>query len=484
MRRSRLALTLQVFLLITMTALAWPAAAGAQGPDTRELRTKYFSIQYSPADYRGAEWYAGVVDGVYDDITELFDYRPATPITFRLLATIESYVQTNPAGVNPGVLAHINTRDRELGVASPRLAAVGGQLATDTIRHELTHLIVSELTQGRLPIGFHEGIAQYVERDHEGRESLIETLRQASQAGKLLDWPSWNTRGRFYSDIATGYAQSYAVLAFLAEQPEGLRAFRRFLHLQGEGLDWSTALERAYGKSVAALETEWRATLPAFLDGGWRTNALAAWDPAPSLKLLAAGDYAAAEEGLQRSLRLYETLERPARADRIRAALEQAQAGRQASETLAQADQLLPAHDFAAAGDAFGRAAALYERSGDAARSEVARRGREIALTGAAGLEHLARAQAAFQAGQYLAARAEAAQAASDLGRAGDQARRAEAERIWHQTATIQRGLGVAALGAGGALLALLALFALRRRQRTRPAWLTQLTAESPGPAL
>ena len=479
MRRSRFAL--QILLLIMITLVAWPAAARADEPDTRELRTKYFSIQYSPSDYRGAEWYAGVVDAVYEDITDLFDYRPATPITFRLLPTIESYVRANPVGVNPGVLAHINTRDRELGVASPRLAAVGGQLATDTIRHELTHLIASELTGGRLPIGFHEGLAQYVERDHVEREALIETLRRARDANKLLSWESWNTRGRFYSDIDTGYAQSYAILAFLADQPEGLRAFRRFLHLQGAGQDWPAALEQAYGKSVTTLETEWRAALPAFLDGGWRTNALAAWDLAPSLKLLAAGDYAAAEDGLQRSLRLYEMLERPAQADRARAALEQARAGRQAGEALARADELLGANEFTAAEDAFSQAAALYERSGDASRAEAARQGREIALAGRAGQDHLARARAALDAGQYLAARSEAAQAASDLSRAGDQARRAEAERIWHEAAVVQRNLGLAALGAGAGLLAILAL---RRRRRPRPAWLAQLTAESPGPAL
>lgn len=471
---------LRLALLILL--LTRPATALAQEPETRELRTNYFSIHYSPSDFRGAEWYAGVVDGVYEDLTDLFDHRPATPITFRLIPTIQGYVEANPMGVNPGVLAHLNMQERELGVASPRLAAAGGRLATDTIRHELTHLIAAELTRGQLPIGFQEGIAQYVERDGEGREGLIDVLRKARTDNKLLTWSRWNDRRGFYADIGIGYAESYAVMAFLADQPDGLVKFRQFAGFLAGGQRWPRALERAYGKDLAALEAEWLASLPAFLETGWQQNRLSSWDLDPALRQLTAGDYAGAEAGLQRSLDLFQALGRTARADRAREALDRAKAGRQAGEVLTRAEDRLATSDYATADAAFEQAATLYDRAGDATRAEAAREGRGVADAGRTGLDHLTRARTALDDNRFLAARAEAAEAAAHLGRAGADERRAEAESIWQTAADVQRNVGLASLGAG--VLAVLAVAGLWRRRSRAVDWIAPLIAEPPAPRL
>lgn len=467
-------------LLALIVGLFWPAAVRADEHETRELRTKYFTILYGATDYRGAEWYAAVVDGVYDDLTELFGHHPAPPITLRFLPTIEAYARANPAGVHPGVLAHINTRDRELGFASSRLSALGGTLAVDTIRHELTHLIVDEISAGNLPIGFNEGIAQYVEREPVERERQIETLRRARSSRQLLSWQSLNTPERFYREIAVGYAQAYSVLAFLAEQPNGVNAFRQFVRTLGEGYNWPVALERAYGRSAVRLESEWRSWLPSFLDHGWRKNVLAAWDLGPALRQIAAGDYAAAEVSLEEAVRLAESLQRPARAVQARTALDQARAGRTATDAWVRAEERLAARDYAAAAPAYAEAAGGFERAGVPGRATLARRAREIALAGSNGRQHLTRAKSAAESHQYVTARAAAERAVIDLGAAGDTGGRAEAERIWETAAAGQRTLGVIALIAGAGLVYVL----FPRRRGDRPEWIAQLTAERPAPRL
>lgn len=470
-------------LLSVLLPLLAPPPVGAQSPDAelRELRTKYFTIQYDPSDYRGAEWYAGVIDGVYDDVTELFGHRPATPISFRLTSSVEEYARENPIGINPGVLAHMNTRERELGVVSPRLAAAGERLATDTIRHELTHLVVSELSNGRLTVGFHEGIAQYVEHDHPDRESLITVLQRAHDGGRLMSWQDLNDREQFYGDIATGYAQAFAVAAFLVERPDGFPTFRRFLTLLGQGQAWPAALEDAYGRRVADLEAEWRAGLPQFLAGGWQNYGLRDWNPESARQLLATGDYVGAASALERSLALYESLGVMARAERIRPDLERARTGRAAAEVFAAGEAELAAGNFSAAEAAYTTAVRDYEAIGDADRTTVARDRLSAAQTGAAAATRLGEARAALSASDIFGAQRAASAAVEGFALAGDQARQAEAEAILDTATSVRRILGAAGLAAGAALLAGLALWTRRLTRAPRP---RDLFPEQPGPVL
>lgn len=479
---SRRLLPLLALLSVLLPLLA-PPLVGAQspGPDTRELRTTYFTIQYDPSDYRGAEWYAGVVDGVYDDVTELFGYRPATPISFRLTSSVAEYARENPLGINPGVLAHMNTRERELGVVSPRLAAAGGRLATDTIRHELTHLIVSELSNGRLTVGFHEGIAQYVEHDHPDRESLITVLQRAHDGGRLMSWQDLNDRDQFYGDIATGYAQAFAVATFLVERPDGFPMFRRFLTLLGQGQAWPAALERAYGRSVADLEAEWRAGLPQFLAGGWQNYGLRDWNPEPARQLLATGDYAGAAAALERSLALYESRGVTARVERIRPDLERARTGRDAAEAFATGETELADGNFPAAEAAYAAALRDYETVGDTNRATVARGRLDAARTGLAAATRLAEARAALSASDIFGAQRAAAAAAEGFALAGDPERQAEAEAILDAATGVRRWLGLAGLVAGAVLLTGFALWSRRLAGPARP---RDLFPEQPGPAL
>jgi hypothetical protein len=425
-------------------------------------------VLYAPGHEAEARWYGAFVSQSYDYVREVFglDRRPGFFV--KLYPDEASYAEANPvAGREHGVLAHARPAGREVGLATSRLRQQTETLRRDAIRHEFTHMVLWTLTGANLPIGFHEGLAQYVEQDLDQRAKFARLLERAADAGQLLSFAELSNQRAFLSRAGIAYPQSYSMVAFLSER----YGFPRVVQLVGamrQEEDLVAAVQATFGRPLGELEAEWRAFLPEFLDGGWRRNELDLWEMAEPQRLLADGRYAEARDGFERAARLFEGLGRAEKLDRARSFLGQSTSGLEATELSRRGSSALELHDYSTAADLLAQAEARWTSVGDDSRRGLAADGVEQARRGVEALGRLEQARAELGAWRIPAARAVALEAGTTFGELGDAARIDEANAVLAEAQALQSRLGLAALGGGGIGLAALG-FAWGARRRARP---------------
>ncbi len=466
-----LALRLAIGLLTALAILvpaAPSAAAEEQGWSRRD--TEHFALRYRADDAAEVDWYAAAAEQSYQFLSELFGYRPAPGIALVFHADEASYVEMNPlAGREEAVLAHARPSAREIGLALWRLRRQSETLRRDAIRHELTHVVLGELSENRLPIGFHEGIAQYVEQDAEQRAKLVRNLRRGAEGGQLLSFADLNRQRAFLSKAAMSYPQSYSVVAYLNDA-YGLGHVVRLALAMRETEDLDQAAVQVFGRSLGELETEWRGYLPSFLDGTWSRNDLDLWELAEPRRLFAEGRYADARDGFGRAARLFEDLGRPEKLDQARRYLTQSEAGLAALDLDQRGAAALERHEYAVADELLGQAGSAWSVVGDEARGAVARAGRDEALRGMEAETRLASARTLLESWQLGEARTAALQAGATFADLGDEERMNRAEAVLADARDLQTRMGTAAVAAGVVGMGAVAMVWSRARRERRDA--------------
>ncbi|HBY95646.1 MAG TPA: hypothetical protein DEP84_17115, partial [Chloroflexi bacterium] len=326
-------------VLFLVALLLAPGALHAQGPDEQALTwheqsTTHFAILYPEGEEAEAARYATFVDQVYDNLTTLFDHRLETPVTLRLYPTLAAYEEINPlAGEVKGVIAHAQLGRREIAVLVPRTANLSDEEVINNIRHELTHLIIGDLSGDRLPVGFHEGVAQYIERPGRDQAAKVELLRQAREAKRLLSWSQLNAGSTVYKNPEIGYSQAVSIVSYLVNV-YGFDRLVEFIRALRTSPGYRSALQATYGVPADQLERAWLDALPAYLDGRWQVNALWAYDLGPLRALVAEGAYASAESQLGEAIRLLETSQQSDVLGEARHLLALSQRGQDAGEAV------------------------------------------------------------------------------------------------------------------------------------------------------
>ena len=213
-----------------------------------------------------------------------------------------------------GVVAHADTHVGEIGIAVDRVDRAGAQTLRDTVRHELMHLTLTELSDDRLPIGFQEGLAQYAEKEADDRRRLAESLRTADRQGQLLSWDALNDQPRFLRRMNVAYPEALSMVTFLIDS-QGLGGLKRLVREIGrEEQPLGQALETVYGQPADALESAWRDYLPSYYSSRWESNLLRTLDLADARARFALGEYAEAQPLFEQAQALHRDLEQPARA--------------------------------------------------------------------------------------------------------------------------------------------------------------------------
>ena len=416
-----LAIALLVLLLFA------PAGAHAQTSDWRERRTERFAILYVDGDAATAEQYAGFVDAVYDEISAVFGHQTAVPVTLRLYPTLERYQQINPLARSlTGVVAHANFQLHEVVVILSQTARQTPEEVQNNVRHELTHIVIAELSGNRLNVGFQEGIAQYVERPAPELEQRIRLLQRAYDQQILMPWSDLDDRETVYGAPEVGYPESMSMVAFLVEK-YSFAKLREFLTIAARSSGYRSALERTYGVAPDELERQWRDWLPSYLAGGYKRNALSAYDLSGAEALIAQGRYADAQTELQTALEWLHATDQRDVEQEAEALLARSQQGLQADGLASDARAALDAADYARAADLVGQARAAYAALGDTRQDAVLAAYAARAEQGSVAAGALAQAQALAQALRYPQARAAADQAAAAYLALGDRARADEA---------------------------------------------------------
>ena len=422
--------------------------------DWQRRDTTYFAIYYTADDAGAVDRYAAVADALYEYVAAVFDHGPTAPVPLRLYPDTESYAAVNPiARYVEGVLAHADARRGEISVAVDRVDRGGADVLRDTVRHELMHLVATELSADRLPIGFQEGLAQYAEKEGSDRRKAVQSLQTIERQGRLLSWDALNTYSRFLSRMAVAYPQSLSVVSFLMDR-YGPGAFKRFVReLQPGEQSYRDALEKAYGRSAADLETEWREYLPTYFTGRWEVNLLQPLDLADAKARFAAGEYAQARPLFEEAHRLHGDLEQHTRQAEAVTYLSRIAVALDAGELATRGRAHLVERDYGQAHALLEAADRRYAEVGDthwrpALATPLAEAARGLEAAG-----QLATAQALVGGWRYADGRAQAAEAAGLFLGLGDTAGYQRAQALQAEAEDSQRRLALTLVGTGTLLL-------------------------------
>jgi hypothetical protein len=470
---------LLTWLVVALAMLVVPVAAPAAAqPEWSEGRTEHLVLRFRPADAAEVIWYEQFLEDVYREVCDVFGEQPRTGIVVTFHPDEASYAAVNPlAGREESILAHASPSTGEIGLAIWRLRPLPEAQRRDAVRHELTHVVLGDMTGNRLPIGLHEGIAQYMERDTAQRMKMVRTLRRAADVDQLLSFQDLNRQRTFLGRAGIAYPQSYSVVAFLNDR----YGFGHVIDLVGafrEGASPDDAARRTFGRSLAELEDEWQAYLPGYLDGGWARNDLDLWEMARPRALLVDRKYGEAKEEFERAARLFEGIERPEKLEQARYGLQQSEAGLEAVDLSQRGSSALETHDYQTAVELLGRAETLWAFVGDQARQDAVTSGVEQARLGVTARGQLESAHAELEAWRLPEARAGALAAGRAFAELADETRIAEANAVLAEAQELQTQFGMAAFGAGavGLVVAGAAWGMARRRREQKPG--------APSPAL
>ena len=439
-------------LLALMFALLLPLPTLAQDSEWHEQRTDRFAILYTNDDTRTAGQYAGFVDAIYDEVAAIFGHRTSTPVTLRLYSSIERYYQVNPLARGlPGVVAHADFRRHEVVVIVPQTLSQMPDEIQNNIRHELTHIVASELSEDRLNVGFQEGLAQYIEHPSRELVAKVQFLRHAVQQDQLLTWSDMNERDVVYKNPDVSYPQSLSMVAFLVERYSFAKV-REFLTITARSSGYRSALERAFGQPPNLLEQEWRAWLPSYLDGGYSHNALTAYDLSQAKELLRLGRYDEARGELETAIKWLRTTDQAATLQEAEALLERSLEGQHAVALANDARAALEATDYARAAELVVQARRAYDELDDTQQDAVLAIYEARAARGLRADAALNEAASLAEALRYPQARAVLDQSVAQFIALGDQSRadRALALRAFLDQRQSLLGALLLLLGAGG----------------------------------
>jgi hypothetical protein len=461
-----------------------PGLASAQEPagqaatiDWSELPTDRFLIVYAegvqsaaPGEeaveiecdcgIEQAEYYAAFVDDIYADLATVFEVELQTPINLRLFPTEESYYEVNPlAEALTGVVAHALNSREEIAIALPRTRPLTEEELVNNVRHELTHLFASYLSDGKLTAGFQEGIAQYLEKPVGRSAPEPALLKQAFDQDRLLTWAELDEARQVYRDPQVAYPQTLSIVSFLVDR-YSLPTYIEFLRVSAQEPGYRSALEAAYGKPADELEAEWLAYLPEYFEGRWQINAIYAYDLSRVTTLVEQGAYSGAETELTEIIGLLESTDQTDTLATAEALLARARQGQAAAALADEARQALQVSDYDLTVTKGNQAIAAYEALGYRDRIPEIQLYIHRAEIGQEALGQLSRGEQLLDSLRFIEAEEEIYEATILLQSLNNPAASQQGQELLAESAQRQSLLAYAILGIG---LALLVMNGLRR---------------------
>jgi tetratricopeptide (TPR) repeat protein len=141
----------------------------------------------------------------------------------------------------------------------------------DSLAHELTHYVVSTLTQDRAPVWLQEGLAKFLERrwrrpaGPDLPPSMQHLLARALSSGKLISFEAMHpsmAKLPHAEDAALAFAEVATAVASLHARG-GMAALRTAIGKVRQGVDARTAVAEAAGGSWPQFERGWRTFMAA-----------------------------------------------------------------------------------------------------------------------------------------------------------------------------------------------------------------------------
>lgn len=183
---------------------------------------------------------------------------------------VKIYVYDSKEDMGPALMSRSQSYDElttTLGVliSKDTLLLLGSaEGATQTIAHELTHLVVGQATdnpfQAPLPRWLDEGLAMYNEGSLPDYNKLA--LAEAIATDSLISVRSLSAYTGDPNQVNLFYAESYSVIDYLLSQ-YGKDKMVQLLDEFKKGAYQDDALQKVYGFGLEGLDVKWRASIGA-----------------------------------------------------------------------------------------------------------------------------------------------------------------------------------------------------------------------------
>ena len=255
-------------LLIAMLAFTWfafaPASASAEVDPARMTQEQSAS---TPLTYNYPKRYAPAIDQLEKKAAPAVD-KLSEALAFEEFPAVEVWVLPKAADYfklkgeenrAPEWAIGLSLGDRKTVIVARDTQMPGGT-ASDfkkTFVHELAHVAVDvSRGEGEVPRWFHEGIALMMAEEWTAERQ--DKLARAASTDSLMTLTQIERNFPAHSNLASlAYAESFHFVQYLREN-HGVGAFAEIMKQVREGVPFDDAVEEATGRSMAALESDWR----------------------------------------------------------------------------------------------------------------------------------------------------------------------------------------------------------------------------------
>jgi hypothetical protein len=323
-------------------ALTWSVA------ETTHFQINVLSME--PADAATfAATHGGAIETAFRELTLLFPIEaPAERFQVKIYSDQASFANARQSIGReeiPGISVLTDPDPQGIVLFLPSFAKLSSVEAENQLRHAISHLVTSLASGGKLPWGFDEGIAQYVERPvNEKLARTASIVQTAHTRGELPSWFDMNRANAFVEPSLVA-AQSYSVIAFLIDR-YGIPKLRQFLVELRTAETWSEAMRLAYSGDQNDIEKQWEDNVPEWTSGAWRENLIAAFDLEPAKTFLEQANYSAAKEQLTPSESLFDQIGDREQLAYVQGLIAQCDVGIQAESLMTQTQQALESHTY------------------------------------------------------------------------------------------------------------------------------------------
>lgn len=220
--------------------------------DFSEMRSPHFQISFAGGQRESnaaAQAVAqGLEDAYFHDGRKL-DLYPGERVPVVLYPSEEFHDVTQTPSWTGGVY------DGRIKLPSRGVEDGDSAVLERTLRHEYGHVLVTQLSRGRVPVWLNEGVAIWCEEERDGDR---EDWAYQTLSNQVL-FPLRGLEGSFTAlpadRVHVAYAQSYLAVRELVGQSSG-RRLRELLSALGAGKSLDEAFRNVYSRSVASFESD------------------------------------------------------------------------------------------------------------------------------------------------------------------------------------------------------------------------------------
>lgn len=151
--------------------------------------------------------------------------------------------------------------------------------------------LTAQASDGLCPASLSLGTARYLQPPGELQARLVTVVKTG--LGRAPSLEELMEPGAEYQDPEVFQAWSLSLVHHLVQR-EGLGGLTDLLRAFPRAAGWRDALQTTYRDEPARLEADWHASLPAYVDGGWREHLFYGTDLAAAERSLREGDFRSA----------------------------------------------------------------------------------------------------------------------------------------------------------------------------------------------